>query len=1498
MKKLFFAIFTLTFFVNFAMAIDLSNFRNGDFEEGIAGDPPHWAGGAVTYGNYYPGYHGSRYAVVGGLRSSMVSQELLLKPNTSYTIKFVAAIGRHYFGQNVSIIDGADINGEIIKQVDIRNKAFKTGLIEYTINFRTSSGLGATAPVTVKISPMAGIMYVDYFRLIDNSNSENNEYFEKRYYNNLKGNIKIVGNSVLKSNVDNGKSNAELILKYIDIDSNSNTFNSSSANIDSIVDGIDIKKSKIVWAGLYWVGYLHNDQADEGIDNIYNFSTRYRTTAKEEIKNTLENQEVLFKIDNGNYITIKPDVVNRYLYRYEQYYSYHYGYISYVSYIYNAFADVTDILKGKSANHKFTVANIPTREGRTWNGNIGDGLGNFGAWTLVVVYDNSSKIDEKMRNITIFDGLKFVTAESEERSSVTIDFKGFKTPRYAPDGVDSKISIFAAEGDKYILGDGAILTNQDGEQYELPNATGTNSYFASSIDGVPSRNPKIANNNGIDIHINNIGTKYGDDKPIKVNQDSASLTMYTIQDAYVPTMVAFSTELYTPKLCYDYTLRLNTFSSIPSQDREFKINAMPNDELMFKVMIRSQEADFDLTHSKQYITFTPNKDVPFNFEKAQVSYSNSNRYNDVTPIDATKGIIPIGKHIDSTGGTIGAKERMYSKTFYKSIDGGTFEGRFDINIEGNISFDGVHDVHYLLSTSASKNSPNYLPRCPTNTTYDPIYGMFNVENGNATFNQSIEDRYSLPTQVAGVPYKVTVASYDKDSSGKYTVPKRRTKNFEVEIIDAGNFENNSTTGYDATCEDPDSYSKGAWVKLKNQSRISLEIPKDYPEYPKNLALRKAAFRSWILIHTDARGIRVDIPVNCTSQSDGRCFRDIYDIYYKNYDDKIDKFCQNDCSSANDANTKCYDCLRQYYAKPVCSRDIFAIRPDGFIMTLRDNNQSDNYTDNIVTLKNSYANQDIANLAAGYKYVLDVNATTYEKKTVANSVDANSTIDVGDNALGYYFIDDNQSKNISKLFFNDSSSCIDRNDTILNLYLRSGATEHFASDMSKSVNILKGPNAGKYYAHIEDNKWTEVDQVGYPYRPFPNHLDCELNSANRKYGQLVAIRGCTTTSKYDNYNDLFTTFHPYDLDISSIDLSPSLGFIYFNDLNKTKYLIDRDEVMAIALKGKIKALSYDNKKLSNYTEDCAAKDLNINIDYMAYKYIDENNRVYANIKDSLGRDVALQHSLYNNKLTLNNSVQKQSVGNTTIAINFNKEQFVDRNSTLLNGETDFREYINFNRDYNVPINPFIITIEKLRLSSPNDKFFVEMKSYDINKSKDYYESKYVYYAKVKSKSNFYDDIEENEINTPMMVTIFCNENIDRCQYYGIDTRNSATDEYDWWISTQHNSMYGNIELRANEPSKVIVNPYIVNSFENGVNKDVIVKDIRIAHRPYLAKIKATSHMIDYYPWLLYNKDKNAVPNYIYKVRFINKPTDHWSGGGGTGYTIDVNASNRRTKKIEW
>jgi len=96
------------------------------------------------------------------------------------------------------------------------------------------------------------------------------ETFEFRKSINLQGNMKVIGNTVLcpKENgqciKDTSQRNDEVDLRYTKLNSDStnpNIFNSSSATLtDSAITSDE--NAKIVWAGLYWTGYLHT--YDEG----------------------------------------------------------------------------------------------------------------------------------------------------------------------------------------------------------------------------------------------------------------------------------------------------------------------------------------------------------------------------------------------------------------------------------------------------------------------------------------------------------------------------------------------------------------------------------------------------------------------------------------------------------------------------------------------------------------------------------------------------------------------------------------------------------------------------------------------------------------------------------------------------------------------------------------------------------------------------------------------------------------------------------------------------------------------------------------------------------------------------------------------------------------------------------------------------------------------------------------------------------------------------------
>ncbi|NKQ41882.1 MAG: cadherin-like domain-containing protein, partial [Sulfurovum sp.] len=418
--------------------------------------------------------------------------------------------------------------------------------------------------------------------------------FQQRYINNLKGNIRIIGNTVLQSPTPTSTlANHRQNLFYVDIDGDGSTFNSSSADINATESGVDVTGARIVWAALYWQGYLHNDDLDTGADtqfNTFNTNSPNINISETRILNSIQNQSILFKVGNGSYTAISPHAlgIDR------QYFGTNTD-PNYVSYKYGAFAEVTSLLQNSPPNATYTVANIPTRSGQASSSTY-DSLGNYGAWALVVVYDNTQNADEKTRNVSIYDG--YVVLSAANNPNQTISVSGFKTPKIAPNGVDSTLSIFAAEGDRYILGDFAQITNQDGTTFNLPDTSGAGSYFASIIEGVPDRNPVILNNNGIDIHTTQVGTVPGGVGAIQTNHISASITLGTTQDTFMPSLISFATELYVPEICYDYTIQQDGFDITDSGDDAREFSTTGAGEVSISIAIKSKEGDFDFENSK------------------------------------------------------------------------------------------------------------------------------------------------------------------------------------------------------------------------------------------------------------------------------------------------------------------------------------------------------------------------------------------------------------------------------------------------------------------------------------------------------------------------------------------------------------------------------------------------------------------------------------------------------------------------------------------------------------------------------------------------------------------------------------------------------------------------------------------------------------------------------------------------------------------------------------
>jgi hypothetical protein len=1411
------------------------------------------------------------------IKLKAIDDEFSTKPGKSITANFLD----NDKGYKIKYVSHTNVSeGTLIVNSDgtFTYTPNSTTMGEVTFNYTIQDATGNTDSTTVTIK-----IETDY---VDINETKAFELVNPPETRNLVGNYIILGNTSLcvtdkKSSFDSKcidnklSNNNNFMTKYIDIDGNSGigakTWNSSSSNF-TLPDNF-VENEGILWAGIFWQGGVNNLKTSIGKTNIQRRAyldgnkIKYKnidSNSSIKLVNTKAN-EILLKIDNDTKYT-KVQATKFYIHNVFDVYG---GY-------YSAYTDITQLIKSKKlkkGKHTITVANITSNEG------IEKFTGNYAGWAVVIIYKQGD-FTAVPRNISIYHGYaplgNYVTEDK-----IDMEIKGFRLPKYGK--VNAQFSVFSGEGE-YLYGSGGdeidemvIRETSSGFGYSMPGAVDSTNIFDAKLANInrDSANYNALNNtNGIDIDtydVSSILTNFRD-KNKKIDKVYIGLHVKAPEfervDYITPSMMAFSTQLYAPKLCYDYSAKLGETYNVEAKDRNLNLSNFLNKPLQIKVMIRSQEADFDIQNSKLYVTFDP-KDV-FKYKSAKVSVSNSHSYIDVDAIDAQKGTIPIGKDLSSNGGIISAKETIYSKIYYDFIKS-QFKGKFDINLEGDISFDGKNYVHYQFTTAAPAGSSSYIERCPINPVYNPLYGSFNIERGDSKFNQSEAKRYSLKTQIVGVPYQISIASYKKDENGNYNKENKTNASLELDLIDGGTFENNSSAGYDSICQDPDSFARGVFVKLKNSSRVKLTIPQDYPDYPKNLALKNAIFRVWLLT-TKVDNKNMMVNYSCSSQNDSKCFDRLYKDIYQNRDDKEKKRCLARCT--NSSGSSCYDCLREYYSKPICSRDNFAIRPDSYYIKLSDNNETK--STNSFEISNN-TKSDEAHIAAGYLYRLDINATKYNSK---------------ESATGYFFsaVGDNGAKK-AILKFSDSANCTDRSDKDVKVTIINGSTHTYENkDNNNSAPFDNGiylTNSGKYKLHIEDSSWTAIDQKDNPYKPFKNIDDCVKGSNNANASSLNGIRGCVTRSNSATFKDLAIEAHPYSFDVSSISIETNpntaqTNYIYVNDLNRSKDKIKNDSVMALKVTGAIVAKSKDGTNLSNYKDGCSANNTNIKLSYTLDPSV---------VKDEKLNSVNLNYVLYQSSIDSQVAINKSSA--SPLNYNFAKRYF----NTPATAQ--FSSYINFERHYDRAINPFKITVKDFNLTSSNDKLSVDLKSNYIPKgNKSINSNRVFYYAKVKSKSDLYDDITANSLKTPIEVTIFCNKSLQECQKYGIDTNKALTNEYDWWLAFNHNAS-------ANEGKAILktdntlanISPSTIDSFVNGVDKNVTVTYSQSGTRPAIIKIAPTQNMKDDFSWMLYNKLSDTPPPYIYKVRFVDTPAS-WSGKGKTGHTINVNSSGKKTNKVDW
>ena len=225
-------------------------------------------------------------------------------------------------------------------------------------------------------------------------NSQTTTPFVKRYETQgINGDLTIIGNSILGDSSDtayNGTTQNNFIdMVFVDIDGDSNTLNSSSANFTT--DACN----RVVYAGLYW-----------GAVSAPTTIPSNPVSAPEEVK---------FKVPGAAYQIITADNTLDLIY----------------------YKDVTSIV---------TASNSPSGDYFVADINTSEGFSSAAGWSLVIVYEDPA---EPRKYISTFDG--FSAVRDSPNNVVDFSYSGFVTPPSG--AVEGRIGVAALEGDLGWVGD-------------------------------------------------------------------------------------------------------------------------------------------------------------------------------------------------------------------------------------------------------------------------------------------------------------------------------------------------------------------------------------------------------------------------------------------------------------------------------------------------------------------------------------------------------------------------------------------------------------------------------------------------------------------------------------------------------------------------------------------------------------------------------------------------------------------------------------------------------------------------------------------------------------------------------------------------------------------------------------------------------------------------------------------------------------------------------------
>ena len=1249
----------------------------------------------------------------------------------------------------------------------------------------------------------------------------------------------------------------------------------------------DSNNSEIEWAGLYWQAL---------VADTYDLTTM--------------NSSAPVRIKNGNdsYVDIGYDKIN-YL---------NSGFPN--TNAYAAFKDVTTVLQTNNwKDGNYTVANIPVYEGKY------DTLGTFGAWSLVIIYKNPT---ETIRSFSVFDGWKKV---GDAVNDVAIGISGFYTPKAGD--IHASVSVFTGEGDKNYPGDTlTVVRNSDNTQVTLP--VGSTNTFNSGIDGVSARTPDPTNNQGIDIHTYELGINGVN--VLSHEQSDIGFHFKSNLDHFWPSMLAFSSEVYTPSFCYDYAYSQNNVYITEDNNDTLRApritgSVIDGTDLDVTLYIRNEE-DSDISATNLRLDILDINTTQAVYKRDTVSILNP---TEVIPLVIPDSSLTVSdsyiKNIEFAD--VAGKEHIY--TYYTLTPNlpGSLNNEIDISLNGNFNYDLVlplPDGSDVIIPSTSTLGGTNLPLC-SGGNFEYIdqanWGIFNVVD---TSIYATGEKYNIPTQVVRRPGNFSVVAYDQNISGYTTADGNSTTLVGIDMIDAGAFHDIIATCSEATA----GISPILWMNFEGSPTIDLNqeiidaiaddrlnIASANDFYPN--AVKSAAFRiSYITTNVGDGDLVKTEPVaggnvkllNFTElvQDIGVCKQ------------PVQKFPDSDlttinvpvaCANAGNAGLnpfemqRCLECLFGYNTHHVCSRDNFSIRPESFNVKLNDTNQSNVVTTRLADDRTGVAAPNAASLAlsGGYKYNLEINATSH----------------TGNEATpGYsrYFNPLFPSDYNVSLIWNPSNAAVNPNCNDIN-------------SSSKAFNVINGQgsefelhsNVGEYRLNVVDKSWTQVDwdpaymahhsDTTY-YIGGINGKDCVVDSSIVQNegtattivgGALSTINGCTIdTNSHDNadanikYRDYSLTFHPYDFNLSTISFNKGANntlvgaddYVYMNN-------IVTDANMSLRYEGNIRAVGADNISLSNFVAGCYAEDVELGLVTSALNLAGMPNFRYRLVELNATGVSFLDADA--STFIFSDTDGSISGIPSLLPVTIPSTRFVK----TLAGESNMAFNVNFDRTRNSAVNPFTITYSRFDVAcqtSANCQSSADMVSTHQPASSSISDLNVTHiYGRLHTPRQRVADTDPSTLpataNIPLYYEFYCDSvtGCDVSDYVAAPALSPigllSQDDVRWYVQDLHNvASDGNVTFTQTR------NGTDNARFTGGMSVDVNTSTATYVYDgakgyPYKATIELGTQ-----DWLLYDRYNGAVIVNDFELEFFT--TGQWSGKDESQMNLDANTSTNVNRRIQW